>query len=75
VNTPRSVLQALDRLNGSPDFRVFVQWLEGEANEATEQLLVAPTEIKVFQCQGRAQALKDIVRTVTSARAALDRHV
>lgn len=73
MDAPIELYQSLDRLRGNPDFERFGSWLEQTRNEQIKSLLCAPHEL-IVQQQGYTLALDDLLTTIRSSRAALERH-
>ena len=62
------------RLGNDPDFEKFMGWLGACREESISDMLVQPQTNLLFQSQGASLALDGVMRTIQSARAALERH-
>lgn len=64
----RRTLEAMSSLQGDPDFEIFMAWLAASRDEQVNKALVEREDVLSRWAQGAAQELREITRTVGSAR-------
>lgn len=58
--------QALTNLRGSPDFRVYLEWLQDHRTKFAEECCTLPPE-KVVRSQGRVEVVDGILKAYGEA--------
>lgn len=73
-SAPPDVLRAIDRLSDNANFKVLCSWLEAQSSECVQRLFDHTRTESILIGKGYAQAMRDVVLTISSAKTVLARH-
>jgi len=63
----RQLCERLIRLRGTDDGQALLKWLSQSLEDSRDAIMLAEGVQRVGQCQGAAQALKEVVNIISTA--------